>query len=635
MNLENNSFVRKGLELTENINSRLEAFFSSKYFIFFLFLYVLFYFFIGQHFTRSFISDKTYLNMLVFLVSGISIFLLFRFKKVYPFVSAGAILIFASFFSQRFDLIVEYNLLYFIGFGLLSASLVYSLIEKKKTVFWLSLFILFISTLAPLITSQILIGDERVLLDNLTKLESGKFSLADFGKHNYVNVSFVYFYYLVIIAKIFGTSAGNLFFLFKLFFLLLIFLSFYLVSTRFLDEKLALFAVLIAFFPIQNIHLAPQMIGKFMIFLVFIYFYLKYFKQLNSRIIIVVMMLIVTYINLTTLYIAIAVFGFFVAIFFFSKAISRKAYFTDIAILLLFTVLVATYSTSINLFGLTKEYAGISGENLGSILDENKSFLEEEKVVREEQLNPRANPLTDVLGLQEKTTGQLIPESVAENVPFMRRLVPFINNYANNFGVEQLIDKLIHYFLVSLLVLTAFFVYPGRRQIFVFSIGVLFLVLFLIHIQFQDGVHATLEVTSLILGVCIILVFHKKPLYFIPIMLLVLSSLSAPAFFTNSQYGEASELFSSEFAPKNILYADELIPITRAGAMNSPKQYAAAGFSVTCTNEHSYGVYLNDVFVRCDNFSRIGSLGKKVFETSYSKVYVVTAGELDRFRPKT
>ena len=144
----------------------------------------------------------------------------------FPFVSLGAILIFFSFFGQRFELTVEYNLFYYIGFALIAASVVFALIKQNKKFFWISMFLLFIATLSPLVTPQILIGDERVLLNNLTKLESGKFQASDFGKHNYVNVSFVYFYYLVIIAKVFGTSVANIFFILKFFFLVLIFLSF-------------------------------------------------------------------------------------------------------------------------------------------------------------------------------------------------------------------------------------------------------------------------------------------------------------------------------------------------------------------------------------------------------------------------
>ena len=637
MNLENNRFVKKGLELTENINSRLEGFFSSKHFLFALFLYVALYLLIGLQFTNSILNERFFLSILTLIVSGISIFLMFRFNRIFPFVAVGAALVFFSFFWQRFELLVEYNLFYFIGFGLLSASIVYSLIHQRKKVFWISLFILFVATLSPLITTQILIGDERVLLDNLNKLESGKFSSADFGEHNYVNVSFVYFYYLVIIAKIFGTTVGTLFFFFKLFFLILIFLSFYLISTRFLDEKIALFTVFIAFFPIQNLHLAPQMLGKFMIFLVFIYFYLKYFRQLNSRIILVVMMLLITYINLTTLYISIAVFGFFVAVFFFKKAVSRKTYFTDVIILILFSVLIATYSSSINLFGLTQEYTGISEKNLVNIFDENASFdknasvVQKETLLREEQLNPKANPITDLGNILERPQGELIPEELTENIPFVRRFAPFINTYVMQFGIQQLIDKLIHYSLISLLVLTAFFLYPNKRQIFVFSIALLVLTFFLIHIQFQDGVHATLEVTSLIMGVCVVLIFHKKPVYFIPIMLLVFASVTAPVFFNSTQYGEANELFSSEFSANNLI-GEKLTSVTRTASLSSDKYFNAFGFSVSCLDGQPYGFYLNGVYLRCDNFSRIGSVGKKVFENKYSKVFVVSAKELQGYR---
>ncbi len=628
MFLEDNKIVKKIIELEKKAYSKLEAFFSSKYFIVFIFLYSFIYLFLFSV-VKTFAIDQTlFYSGFTLLISFISVFLLFKFNKFFPFAVLGSILILFSFFGQRFETGVEYTLIYYLGYGLISAALVYSLIKRKNKLFWISMFLFFFSSLSPLITPQILIGDERILLTNLTKLESGEFLPSDFGEHNYVNVSFVYFYYLVIIAKILGTSVANIFFFLKFFFLVMIFLSFYLIATRFIDEKLAIFVVFIAFFPINNIHLAPQIIGKYIIFLVFIYFYLKYFEQLNSRIILVVMMLLITYINLTTLYISIAVFGFFVFVFFFKHAISRKAYFTDLIILFMFIILVGTYSSSIDLFGLTEGYADLSEEDF-LIFDENTTFFEEEKetIVREEQLNPKADPLAQKLPDYEREV-KLINEKQFENVPFIRRLVPFLNNYVSQFGLEQLVEKVIHYSLIGLLVLTAFFVYPKKRHIGILALALFFLVLFLIHIQFQDGVHATLDITSILLGVCIVLLFHKKAWYFIPIMLVTFAAVSTPILFNISQYGEANQLFASEFSSEDII-GEKLTPVTKFSGWSSNEYYNSFGFTVSCLDSTPYDFYLNDVRMRCDEFSRIGSIGKKIYENEYSKVYIVSAEELE------
>lgn len=614
-----NKLAVKAKSLYETVYSKLEELFSNKYYLNLLFLLLVCYW-IFVSFKSHISIEHFYFSLATFVFSLIAIFLMFKLNRFYPFISLGVLLVFFSFFSQRFDLLVEYNFLYFLGFGLVAASVVYSLLKQNNKFFWISMFLLFLATLIPLISPQILIGDERILLGNLTKLESGKFLPSDFGKHNYVNVSFVYFYYLIIIAKIFGTSVVNIFFFLKFFFLVLIFLSFYLLATRFVDKKLALFVVLISFFPIQNLHLAPQMIGKFIVFLVFIYFYLKYFKQLNSRIILVVMMLLITYINLTTLYISLAVFGFFVFVFFFRKAISRKAYFTDLVILFLFVVLVGTYSSSIDLFGLAGQYSDVS--EIESIA------TGKENIVREEDLSSRVDPFEQQTssGPKEK---EVISEEKYEEVPFIRRLVPFVNSYAEQYGITRLIEKITNYSLLVLLVLTSFFLFPKSRQIFIFSMAVFFLVLFLIHIQFHDGVHATLELTSLVFGVCIVLIFYRKPLYFIPLMLLFFSIVSAPLLFETSQYGEASAVFATEFSSRNLI-GEKLTPVSYSSILTSEKYQNNSGFVVSCIQSKPYEVYLNDVYVRCDDFSRIGSIGTKIYENQYSKTYIVSAIDLPK-----
>jgi len=631
MFLEDNKIVKKLTELKRKAYSKLESFFSSKYFLFFIFLYSFVYMFLFSVVTTFAVNQTLLYSGFTLLVSFISVFFLFKFNKFFPFAGLGAILILFSFFGQRFEIGVEYTLIYYLGYGLISAALVYSLIKRENKLFWISMFLLFFSTLSPLITSQILIGDERLLLTSLTKLETGEFKPSDFGEYNYVNVSFVYFYYLVIIAKVFGTSVANIFFLLKFFFLILIFLSFYLLATRFIDEKLAIFVVFIAFFPINNIHLAPQMIGKYIIFLVFIYFYLKYFEQLNSRIILIVIMLLITYINLTTLYISIAVFGFFVFVFFFKHAISRKAYFTDLIILFMFIILVGTYSSSINLFGLTNDYVDLQEVNFFKVLDENASIFQQidsqKNIVREEQLNPKADPLTQEMPDYQREV-KLINEEQFNNIPYLRRFVPFINNYASQYGLDQLTEKITHYSLVALLVLTAFFLYPKQRNIGIFALAILFLVLFLIHIQFQDGVHATLDITSILLGVSIVLIFHKKAGYFIPIMLVTFAAVSTPILFNTSQYGEANQLFASEFSSRG-LTGENLTPITKFSGWNSNKYYSAFGFAVSCLDNSPYDFYLNDIHMRCDEFSRIGLVGKKIYENEYSKVYVISVKELE------
>jgi hypothetical protein len=619
MILEGTKITKKIVKVYERVYFKAERFFSHEYFSAFLFLFLLFFLFFKFFKTHTLIQ-QFYLSAFSFIFSLIVIFLLFKFNKVIPVVLFGSALIFFSFFQARFDFGVEYNLFYFSGFSLLSASILYSLIKQKREVFWFSLLLLFVASLSPLLSAHVLIGDERILLDNLSKLETGKFLPSDFGEHNYVNVSFVYFYYLVIIAKIFGVSVESIFFVLKFFFLLLIFLSFYLISTRFIDEKLALFVVLVAFFPIQNLHLAPQMIGKFIIFLVFIYFYLKYFRQLNSRIILVVMMLLITYINLTTLYISLAVFAFFVFVFFFKKAISRKAYFTDLVILFLFVILVGTYSASIDLFGLAEKYSDIQ-----VLPYKGEEKPASEAIVKEEDLSSKVDPFAKKA--EEISGEELIPETEFKDVPFVRRVVPFLNNYVRQFGLEQLFTKMVNYVLLSVLVLTAFFLYPDKRQVFVFSLAIFFLVLFLIHIQFQDGVHATLEVTSLIFGVCMVLIFYKKPFYFIPLMLLVFSSASAPLLFDVSQYAEANLLFNVEYTSHNIL-GENLVSVTKSNAINSNQYFSDSGFLVSCVNSKPFEFYLNGIYLRCDYFGRIGYIGEKIYENEYSKAYIVSAEKL-------
>ncbi len=617
--LENNKLIQK-------VNSKAEAFFSNKIFQALLFLF-LFAFLLFSSFQGHELIQDFYFTIFTFVFSLVAVYLMFKVKKFFPFVGLGAFLIFFSFFGQRFELIVEYNLIYFLGFGLISASLIYALIEQNKKFFWIALFLLFTASLVPLVTPQMLIGDERILLSNLTKLESGQFVPSDFGKHNYVNVSFVYFYYLVIIAKIFGTTVAEIFFILKFFFLLLIFLAFYLISTRFIDQKLAIFAVLIAFFPIQNLHLAPQMLGKFIIFLVFIYFYLKYFKQLNSRIILVVMMLLITYINLTTLYISIAVFAFFVAVFFLKKAVSRKTYFTDIIILFMFVVLIGTYSSSIDLFGLAENFSDVEEIKIITGTGETEVIeIEKETIVKEEDLSSRTNPFEEKK-LQETSEGEIISEEKYEDILYIRRFVPFINTYVNQYGFERLAGKLLNYFLLVTLVLTTFFLYPKRRNIFVLSLAIFFLVLFLIHIQFPDGVHATLEISSLIFGVCIVLIYHKKPFYFIPLMLLALAIVSAPTLYTTSQYGEANQLLALEFSSKNLIGENPIV-VTEFTSWNSNNYYSNTGFIVSCVDSQPCDFYLNGVFLRCDDFSRIGNIGTKVYENQYSKAFLIYSEDL-------
>ncbi len=617
-----NKLAVKAKKIYGFVYSKLESFFSHDYFLLFIFLYAFFYFFFFSRSNVFIVSDKFIFGIFSFLISLAVIYFLFKFNKFIPVVSAGALLVFFSFVFQRYEFAVQYSLLYYIGYGILSASIVYSLIKQKNVFFWISLGLLFFSVLLPLISPQILIGDERVLLTNLTKLESGEFSAEDFGKHNYVNVSFVYFYYLVIIAKIFGVPVASIFFLLKFFFLLMIFLSFYLLSTQFVERKLAVFVVLIAFFPIQNIHLAPQMIGKFIIFLLFIYFYLKYFKQLNSRIILIVLMLLITYINLTTLYISVSVFGFFVFLFFFRKAISKKAYFTDIIILFMFGVLIASYSTSIDLFGLTEKYAGFSEKSLQDIFDEEPA----QNIVREEELSSKANPF-EQKKLSESVKSELIPKQYFAGMPFLRRFVPFINEYVMQFGLSQLIEKLFHYSLIALLVLTVFFVYPKHRIIPVFALAVFILVLFLVHLQFHDGVHATLEVTSILFASGIVLLFHRKPFYFILIMLLIFSFVSAPNLYDSSQFTEANHLFAKEFLENNLI-GEKFTAVSFESVRASEKNYNAFGFTVSCIEGKPYSFYLNDVYLRCDDFARIGSIGKKIYENEKSKAYLVSAQDL-------
>jgi len=310
------------------------------------------------------------------------------------------------------------------------------------------------------------------------------------------------------------------------------------------------------------------------------------------------------------------VFGFFVFVFFFKKTISRKAYFTDLAIFFLFVVLVGTYSSSIDLFSLAGGFSDITG----SLEDTGINV-----VAKEEDLSSKVDPFDKKTDFGSEN--ELVKEENFFGIPFVRRFVPFINDYVKAYGIERLISKLINYLLLALLVIACFFLYPDKRQIFVLSLAIFFLVLFLIHIQFPDGVHATLELTSLVFAVCFVLIFHKKPFYFILLILLFFSTWSGPLLFDISQQGEANHVFIEEFSSKNII-GKNLITVTSKKALGSNQFNAGSGFVVSCVNQNPYDFYLNSVHLRCDDFARIGSIGKKIYENPHSKAYIVYPNEL-------
>ena len=262
----------------------------------------------------------------VFAVSAMVFLVQSRMKSFLPLSVIASVLVFSSFFGQRFIEGIQYTPLYFVGFAIFAALLVSALMQEKRKEFWIILLLFFASIAILQLTPRQYVGDEQGHISSLSLLEKGIISPESLGMHHYLNVSPFYFYYLVIIAKSIGVPIAELFFFLKLFFSFLIFLSFYLLASQFSDKKTGLIAALLISLPIANMHLAPQIIGKFLILNLFIYIYLRYFKELRSRILLIFLIISLVYVNLTTLYTSFALFGVFVAIYFFSYLKKKRFY---------------------------------------------------------------------------------------------------------------------------------------------------------------------------------------------------------------------------------------------------------------------------------------------------------------------
>src|SRR3989344_2077893 len=264
------------------------------------------------NFSIPFFLLIVFLSMAFYLIQS-------KMKYFFPMAIIASIFVFSNFMLQRMEFAVNYSIFYFLGFAMFVALLLNAIQKEKSKEFWIIIALMVFSTILGQFFTQIPIGDESTHINSLTLLEEGRIQPESLGIHNYLNISPVYFYYLVIIAKVFGLSITDMFFLLKTVFTVLIFLSYVLIGSQFSDKKTGLWAGLLAFFPILNLHLAPQILGRLLILNLFIYLYLKFFHLKKMRLSLVFLIIVLVYINLTTLYISFALFALLVVIFFLQK----------------------------------------------------------------------------------------------------------------------------------------------------------------------------------------------------------------------------------------------------------------------------------------------------------------------------
>jgi len=573
--------------------------------------------------------NKVFMSLLAFMVALVVFFLQSKSKYYFPFVALSSFLLFYSFWNQDFASGVDFTLPYYIGFGVFLGSCINAIIKEKYVVFWLFLLAVIAASAIPL-TLRIPIGDEGGHLQNLSALETGLYKPADFGAENYVNISFVYFYYLVIVAKLVGLPVVEIFFALKLLFIILIFITTYLIASLLSDKRIGLLAALIAFFPLFNLHFAPQMIGKYALLMVFLYIYLKYLKSNSSRIIIILLMVLLVYINLTTLYLSLVLFGFFVWFYFLFGAIKKKMYLLDLVTLALFVVLVFTYLTSINLLEVSSEkIPGFQQEQ--PVIEE--GTITAKPVSGEQQVQAKARLIEppkkqEVAIISEDTLGsftapfvKLIPSS---------RIRDFFLSYLSVFGFRQFYHKLFFYgLIVIILILFLFAEKTNYKNALIYSLAIILLAVGFIGIRFQEGVHATLEMLLLSFGVCL-MALYKKSILLVPLIMFILVFYAGINYFSVNYYEESSiELMLYLYDPT--LIGVNTIPVKEMESLidvNPSNDYA-----ITCAKGRYKELYFDYLFVRCDELGRVGAIGKTVYKNESAYIYVLRAKDLVRLQP--
>ncbi|MEW6295848.1 MAG: hypothetical protein AB1467_06190 [Candidatus Diapherotrites archaeon] len=575
------------------------------------------------------VMQKVLLGLFAFAVALIVFFVQSKSKYYFPFIGLSSFLLFHSFWNQDFSLGVNLTLPYYIGFGIFFGSAVNAVIKEKYTVFWLALLAVIAASAIPL-TLRIPIGDERGHLQNLGALETGLYKPSDFGAGNYVNVSFVYFYYLAIIAKLLGTSVIEVFFALKLLFVLLIFIGIYLIASLLSDRRTGLLAALIAFFPLMNLHFAPQMIGKYGLLMVFLYIYLKYLKSNSSRILLILLMVLLVYINLTTLYLSLILFGFFVWFYFFFGVIKKKMYLIDLVTLGLFVLLVFTYLTSINLLEVSSErIPGFQQEQPvmaeGTITAEPVSG---EQIVRAKAIVIEPPKKQEVAVISEESLRNfsapliyIIPSS---------RIRDFISSYIAVFGFRQFYHRLVYYLFVLVILLLFFFLEKSNyKNVLIYSLAVIMLAGGLLVIRFQEGVHATLEMLTLSFSVCLIALF-KRSFLLIFLILFMLVGYTGISYYANNYYGESSVelgqyLSNEKFLGQNLIVVNE--------SENIIKVNPASDYIVPCSYGKPKEIYFDYLLIRCDDMARIGGIGKLVYRNEQVNAYLIRSADLARMQP--
>ncbi|MDO8537276.1 MAG: hypothetical protein Q7S21_00160 [archaeon] len=453
--------------------------------------------------------------LLIVLLSIVFFAIQSKLKNFYPMAVIAAIFVFSNFALQRMEFVIDYNIFYFLGFAMFCALLLNCIQREKFKEFWIILLLLVVATMLGQFFTQIPIGDEGTHINSLTLLEEGKILPESLGIHNYLNISPVYFYYIVIITKILGISLVDSFFLLKTIFTLAIFVSFVLLATQFSDKKLGLWAALLAFLPILNLHLAPQLLGRLLILNLFIYLYLKYFALKKMRLLLLFLIVLLVYINLTTLYISFAVFGVLVIIFFLQKLRKKDVYYMDFALLGLFLLLVFSYFTSINVAqGITSTL--IPGTD---VTQDPAIILEPVNVV----------PLSG-FSKQLVSFSSRLPIFVQ---PQAEKLIVSLNNYVFFFGLIPLFTNLFYFALIFVLVLIVFFKLRNNFLSY-YSFGFFALILILALIGFQQGVHATLSTLNIVFFVCVLLILSKKPAMALIFSFFVLAFFAVPYDFSSS-----------------------------------------------------------------------------------------------------
>lgn len=437
-----------------------------------------------------------------------------RLEKFYPMAIIATIFVFSNFALQRMEFVIDYNIFYFLGFAMFVALLLNCIQREKFKEFWIILALLVVATMLGQFFTQIPIGDESTHINSLTLLEEGKILPESLGIHNYLNISPVYFYYIAIIAKILGISLIDVFFLLKTIFTLAIFISFVLLATQFSDKKIGLWAALLAFFPILNLHLAPQILGRLLILNLFIYLYLKYFAFKKMRLLLLFLIILLVYINLTTLYMSFAVFAVLVIIFFLQKLRKKDAYFLDFAILALFALLVVSYFTAVN---LAQSVAGTiipGAQPTGPAL-----ILEPIQQI----------PLSE-FSVQLMSFASGLPDFIK---PQAEKLIISLNNYVHFFGWISLLTNLFYFALIFVLVLLVFL---KLRNSFLgyYSFGFFALIAILVLVGFQQGVHAVLSTLNIVFFVCVLLILSKKPAFALMFSFFVLAFFAVPYDFNSS-----------------------------------------------------------------------------------------------------